>query len=745
MAQPVFFTARLLTTSRKHTAIAAAWCCALTSIVHAQSTSTNTGTGTNTNAGTVTITGRSLGSTASFVGFGDTPLARTPLSANVYSQQQLADTGTQSIGGLTRLDASLGDAYNADGYWSIISARGYTLDNRFNYRRDGLPINAETAIALDNKERVELLKGISGMQAGTSAPGGVVNLVTKRANVTVRNVRLEARQAGSFVGAVDIGERLGPDGRFGLRLNAAFEHLDPQARNSKGQRSLFALAGDAQLGPDTLLQAEFEQSHQKQPSVAGYSMLGNSVPAAPGTDPRRNLNDQPWRQPVEMNGNTASLRLQQRLNPSWSVVAQAMQQRLKSDDRTAFPYGVYDPNTYGCQQSPINLCDRYAPDGSFTYWQFVSDNERRTSTALSLAVNGTFEAAGVQHQLETGVLLSRYRGRFQDQVFDIAGTGNINGSLQTPPSFGGTDANTNRDERSTEIFVRDAMRLASTWQLWAGLRHTRLQPESQRTSAASDGLRATAYSQGVTAPWLALSHDIAPRTLVYASWGQGLESDVAPNRARYVNSGQALPTLKSRQLEAGIKHEGDAVDAGLVFFDIDRPLAVDVGPCGAVNTCTRRIDGSEQHRGIEASAALRQAAFTWQASAMWLQAQRRGATAQPQFNGQRPVNVPAATLRLGTEYRVDAIPGLALLANLSAESDRLVLPYDASVRIPGWSRIDLGARWRQTLGSTTLVWRAGLDNATDRRAWKESPYQFSHVYLYPLAPRTLRASVNASF
>ncbi|HZF80670.1 MAG TPA: TonB-dependent siderophore receptor, partial [Rubrivivax sp.] len=82
---------------------------------------------------------------------------------------------------------------------------------------------------------------------------------------------------------------------------------------------------------------------------------------------------------------------------------------------------------------------------------------------------------------------------------------------------------------------------------------------------------------------------------------------------------------------------------------------------------------------------------------------------------------------------------------LVAEGDRVVLPDDPSARIAGWSRVDLGARWRQALGSTTLVWRLGVDNASDRRAWKEAPYQFSHVYLYPLAPRTWRASLEASF
>ena len=47
------------------------------------------------------------------------------------------------------------------------------------------------------------------------------------------------------------------------------------------------------------------------------------------------------------------------------------------------------------------------------------------------------------------------------------------------------------------------------------------------------------------------------------------------------------------------------------------------------------------------------------------------------------------------------------------------------------------------MGSSNLVWRAGVDNLTDRRAWRESPYQFGHAYLFPLAPRTLRLSVQA--
>ena len=328
---------------------------------------------------TVTITGRAPAKPG-IGGFGDQPVAISPLQASSLGSSQRADEGITSIGSITRWDASLGDAYNADGYWASMSARGYTLDNRFNYRRDGLPINAETAIALDNKDRLELLKGTSGIQAGSSAPGGLINLIVKRPERTTRMAELAWRDANSLLARADLGDRFGTDDRFGLRLNAAIEHLDPATRDTRGHRSLFALAADWRLSPSTLIEAEVERSRQTQPSVVAFSLLGNSVPEARLIDPRLNLNRQPWSQPVVFDADTASLRWQQRLSVDWRFTAHAMTQQLRTDDRTAFPYGVYDAN-YEC----ADWCDRFAPDGSFTYWEYISDNERRRSDALRVS------------------------------------------------------------------------------------------------------------------------------------------------------------------------------------------------------------------------------------------------------------------------------------------------------------------------------------------------------------------------
>ena len=85
------------------------------------------------------------GPTLGIGGWGDVPLSRTPLPASIFDTEALKDYGISRLSDLTRLDPAINDAYNAVGYWGSLTLRGFVLDNRFNYRRDGLPINAETS------------------------------------------------------------------------------------------------------------------------------------------------------------------------------------------------------------------------------------------------------------------------------------------------------------------------------------------------------------------------------------------------------------------------------------------------------------------------------------------------------------------------------------------------------------------------------------------------------------------------
>lgn len=678
-------------------------------------------------AETQQVTIRAAKPAASVTGFGQTPLASVPMQASVITTEQMRDLGVRRLSDIARIDAAVGDGYNAEGYYDFLSVRGFVLDPRFNYRRDGLPISAETTIALDNKSRIEVLKGTSGMLAGIGSPGGMVNFAVKRpVGTPLREATLAWRQDGTVLAAADLSDRFGERREFGLRFNAAYEHLDPQIRDAQGSRYLLALAGDWRLGGDTLLEAELEYSHREQPSVPGFSVLGTVVPAA--GNPRINLNNQPWSLPGVFDATTASLRWRQRLDEQWSFVAHAATQRLDTDDNTAFPYGCSAENRY----------DRYCSDGSYDMYDFRSDNERRRSNVIDLALHGNLHTAGLKHALTAGVQYHVVRNRFQDLAFNYAGPGNVQGTLIVPAAPALTGTNTDRDARSSEAYVRDAITFDERNTLWLGLRYTHQDVDTVRT----DGSAPQGYSQSYAAPWLAFSHKLAGGAMLYASWGTGYEADLAPNNPRYVNHGELLSALRSQQFELGAKGALEHGEWSLAAFDIQRPVSASSGRCDVANSCVWQRDGEVVHRGVDGSVAKRLGAWSLAAGAMALHARREG-SATTAINGLRPTNVPAYTLRLQLGYRIDRVPGLELLAAGAYDSERIVLP-DNSLRIPGVGRLDLGLRYEQQLGRRLLTWRAGVENATNERAWRESPYQFDHAYLFPLAPRTFALSVQAA-
>ena len=688
---------------------------------------------------TVVIQERRAPAIADVTGFGDEPLARSPISATVIGSDAISAIGAKRLSDLYQLDASVGDAYNAVGYYDFASVRGFVLDSTYNFRREGLPISAETALPLDHLERVELLKGTSGIQAGTSAPGGLFNAVVKRpTQQPLRALTLELNDTGNALAHLDLGGRLGSDGALGFRLNVAGERLNSAARGTEGQRGLVALALDAKLSPDSLLEGEFEWSRRSQPTVPGLSLLGNTLPAA---NPRLNINTQPWSQPVTFQNFSGSLRYTQAINSAWNWQAQLGTQRLVNNDFLAYPYGCYDNG------SGNYYADRYCPNGDFDLYDFRSLDERRTTTAAQWRVNGQWETGTATHRLSAGVLTSRHRqqGNAQADNNAAAGTGNLftRPNLPAVPNF--TDPDTNRSERSTELFVTDAIRWSDHFETWLGLRHTRLDRDSVRT----DGSRATGYAQSVTTPWLAATWSLTPQAMLYGSWGQGVESEVAPGRSRYTNAGQALPALKSTQWELGIRQSAGSERWSATVFNITKPVSNNllVGAatsCSASGSCTRVIDGDVRHQGLELGAGTQLGGWSLDGSATWIRAERRASLVAPTVNGQRPTNVPTWALRANASHAIAAVPGLTVGAHLSHEGRRSVLP-DASVQLPSWTRVDASLRYQTRIQNHPATWTLGINNLFDRAYFKESPYQYDHIYLFPAAPRSLRLALETRF
>ena len=663
-------------------------------------------------------------------GFGDAPLSRAPFSGISVDAQTLRDIGATRISDALRLDASVTDSYNSPAYWDMLSVRGYTLDNRYNYRREGLPISAETMIPMDNKERIELLKGTSGIQAGTSAPGGLANYVVKRApsgnDETIRAVTASYGNGKSSSIALDLGARFGENKDFGYRINAAYEDLNPYIQNTQGHRKLVALAMDWRITPDSKLEWEFERSERQQMGVNAYSLLGNNLP--PVVNGTRNLTWQNWAVPGVFHANTGSVRFKQNLANGWLWTTTYGAQRLTTDDRLAY--------AFGCG----GHCDRFYADGSFDLYDYRSDNERRTVDALQTEVAGQTSWAGLAHDLAVSVMRSRMVLQTQPYAYNWVGTGSVFTPFTSNADPSPVYANTNRNEYTTELSLKDRVTLDARNSLWLGLRHTRM----DRSSVSTDGSNPVRVTPSFTTPWVAMTHQWTPATLAYGSYGEGVEVDAAPNLPQYSNAGQPLAAMRSKQMELGLKNQSGPVRWQLAWFDITRPQSGDAGTCSADNSCQRQTNGQTHNRGFELGGTYSQGPWLLQASSTWINSRRENAVIDTSVNGQRALNVPDVVLRALAQYRWADVPGLRTSLRLNHEGTRRVLE-DGSINLPAWTTLDLAAHYDTRIQGVRTEWTLAVDNLTDHHYWRESPKQFSHYYLYPSAPRTGRITVRTSF
>lgn len=677
---------------------------------------------------------------ASIAGLGDGPAWQQPVQAQTFSEEMLKDSQVTRLADLTKLDASVTDSYNSVGYWDYLSVRGFTLDNGYNYRREGLPVSAETRFPLENKASLEVLKGTSGLQSGVSAPGGLVNMLAKRPDGRVRSAGISIDNAGEARTQLDVGDRFGQQGEYGLRVNAAVAKLNTHFDNTEGHSRLLAVAGDWRVTPGTLIEAEIEHSYNSQPSLAGMSLLGNALPSARAYSRNLNLNNQPWSQPVEMTGTTGTVRWTQELNSDWKSMVTYGEQHLRANDRMAFPFGwtdYMDPTDDDDDEYYYNFKD----DGTFDLYDYRSENEKRLTRSLKGELSGSVTLAGMRHELRLEVLRSLYSTDLKPQAYNYSGEMNLSAPYAPQPANPTmNDASPNRWERTTELSVQDTIQLASNWTAWLGLRHTRL----NRHSVETDGDKDIRIEQTLNTPWAALGWTFAPKTQAYVSWGEGMETKAAPRRLSSPpdNAGQILPALKSRQTELGVKGQYANAHAsaqwGANLFEIRRPQADTVGN-------TYQLDGDARHRGAEAFWQGRMGAWGLGGSVMFIDAERRGSQIDG-VSGKNPVNVPERALKLSGSYNFHAPWATTIQADVVHEGQRWVDSAN-TIRLPSWTRVDLGVRTVQPLSDQrSITWRLGVVNAFNKRAWREAPSMFGgHTYLFQIPERTITASAQIDF
>ena len=663
------------------------------------------------------------------------PLARAPHSVSVLGADLLAATDTRSLSQLAKLDASLADSYNTTGYLESLSVRGFVLDQNNNYQRNGLALPNHAPLAIENKERAEVLKGISGLQQGVSAPGGLVNWVTKVPQAEAfSNLTLGLDERGGSSLHLDTN---GHWGEVGVRVNVATQALHPHMDSADGQRELLAVALAGKLGRDSRWSADLEYNHKRQPSVPGLGLLdtngdgkGDTLPDLSKINPRLNLNNQSWSQPYESTSTVAQLAVNTPLSDGWSSRVALGVQRTVTDDRLAFPDGCSNAATYVYP----GLC----ANGDVDMYDFRSEGETRTAWAWDARVQGPASALGLAHRVTLGLAgRSVSADLAAQQTYQWAGTTNIYQPVPVPANASPNTLNTNTRDRAVDVYASLVTALTPTVQSVLGLRSSQL----QRSSAKTDGSEATSFAQTVSTPWAALSWTVRPTTTLYASWSQGLEAEVVPNRpADFSNAGDVLPALVSTQRELGVKWQVQPrLQLSAALFQIDKPFAATVGSTSVAGAKLAR------HNGLEL-AANGQLTPRWsvQTSLAWLDAHYI-TSADAALLDQRVVNVPQRKLSLFSDYKLAAWPGASVNGLFSFESGKPATS-DGQTTLPNAWQLDLGASLLQNWGKRSVQWRMGVDNVTDRMYWREAPTtSWGGTYLFASTPRTFKASVTVGF
>ncbi|HEY1894749.1 MAG TPA: TonB-dependent receptor plug domain-containing protein, partial [Terracidiphilus sp.] len=150
------------------------------------------------------------------------PLSETPLSVTVVTRDLLTDQVARVLSDVVKNDASIGEDYAPVGYYGDFQIRGFPIDLATGLDINGMTIAGEQDVPLENKERVEFLKGIAGVESGVASAGGLINYVTKRPAV-IQAMDLATDQRGSAYGNADLGRLFGAEKKFGVRVNMAGE------------------------------------------------------------------------------------------------------------------------------------------------------------------------------------------------------------------------------------------------------------------------------------------------------------------------------------------------------------------------------------------------------------------------------------------------------------------------------------------------------------------------------------------
>lgn len=665
--------------------------------------------------------------TAAVGGFSEAPLLDTPASITVINAALIKDQQARLLSEVLRNDASVGDSYAPIGYYENFVVRGFSLNAASSYKINGRTITGEQNVALENKQQVEVLKGLAGLQSGISEPSGVINYVTKRPE-DVRSVTVSTDDRGSGYLATDVGGWFGSEQQLGLRANVAHEDLNSYVEHADGQRDFVSLAFDWNISPDAVLQLDAEYQNKQQRSVPGYQLLGGTqVPH--DASPKKLLGHQTGSKQVGIDSLNLNGTFEYRFSDQWKGSVSAARSKVVIDDYSSFAWGG----------ATTGLGNYFTTEGNYDVYDYRSPDDTRRDDEVQAAMTGMFDTAGIGHELTFGT--SAFRRVIDKRKFvnEYIGTTNID---EDAPSFTPTDKplnarHRNLDSRQYGVFVTDRLRFNEHWQTILGGREVRL--DEKAFDDNGDPARHT--QQYVFLPQASLIYKPVEDISLYTTYSKGLSlGGTAPWFA--TNPGETLAPTVSRQIEAGVKYDWRRISFAAAVFQTRQ--AYQYAKPDDAGAFTYVQQGEQKNTGVELSAngwATERLQIATSVAAIRARVSGSGTAA---YEDHQAINVPKLRASVYADYALPWVNGLALLGGVQYSAKKYA-NRTGNVEVGDYAVVNVGSRYSTRVDGYETVFRLSVDNLFDKRYWRDAGEYMGDDYLFQGAPLTARLSATVNF
>jgi iron complex outermembrane receptor protein len=635
---------------------------------------------------------------------GSMNLLDVPFSISVVPQALMKNTLAQSPDDVYRLNPSTRTITpQGTGWLPIASIRGF---NTSDSATDGLRRPSNYAAVLEDKERIEVLNGLSGFLYGAAAPAGMINYVYKRPTVE----RLNSLTVGNYGGSQyyahgDFGGRFDEAGRAGYRLNIVKQDGETTVDDQKINRELVSGAIDWQITDQLKLELNAAYNRYRTTGPSAYWFYG-AVPHGAVPDARKNWG-QPWIHD-EFENKELLGKLTYRLN-----------------DRVTLR-GAYARND---SDRPVQDHTMNSIVSSTEYRQLRqrAGETKTKNDAMQAMADVDFATGSVDHKLTIGYhtyATESWATTYAPNTgylgpYSLANPTYVPEAVfppdRTSPYYSGKTTNRN-------IVVGDTIKFGDRWSALVGVNHSTIETESFNAA----GLKSQPdYDKSRNSPSVAVLYKLASEVTTYASYIEGLErGGVAPVVTR--NRDTIMAPMVSKQKELGVKANVSAMLLTAAVFDIEKAYEY----TDANNVYTQ--SGRQNHKGLEFAATGKLTdRFTVVSGVTLLDTEINGGA----NSGKEPINVAKLVAKVYSEYELP-VQGLSLTGGVYYTGKQWANATNTD-RLPDFTTVDLGLRYATKVADKPLTLRLNISNVANKNYWLTS--------YYVGAPRAVALSAQLSF